>query len=195
MPPPVVWINGPFGVGKTHTAHALHARTPGSFVFDPEEIGFALCRLTPPEQRHADFHEHPLWVSFVVDALAEAVRLAAGPVIVPMTLSDSGRFGAVMNALRERRLDLRHFTLLAPPDVVRARLRQRLEGRDSWAGRQVENRLRSLSAPQFGRHLNTLGKTVDELAEEIAVTLHLPTSFPDEPAWRRWWRVTWAHRR
>jgi len=193
--PPVVWINGPFGVGKTHTAYALHVRTPGSFVFDPEEIGYTLRRLTPPEQRHTDFQEHPLWAAFVVDTLVETVRLAAGPVIVPMTLSDSARFGVVMNALRARGVDFRHFTLLAPPGVVRARLRQRLEGRDSWAGRQVEDRLRSLSAPQFGHHLNTLGKTVDELAEEIAAALHLPTISPNEPAWRRRWRVTWAHRR
>ncbi|WP_420596599.1 AAA family ATPase [Deinococcus sp.] len=178
--PPVIWINGPFGVGKTHTAHALHARWPGSFVFDPEELGYTLGRLTPPQAGHADFQEHPLWVPFVVEALTEAARLAADPIIVPMTLSDSARFTATMGGLRKNGLDIRHFTLLAPPEVVRFRLRRRFEGKDSWAGRQVENRLRALAAPQFGQHLNTLGRSVDELAEDIAAAVGLPTVPPGE---------------
>ncbi|WP_161882506.1 hypothetical protein [Deinococcus alpinitundrae] len=101
-----------------------------------------------------------------------------------------------MNGWMERGLDRRHFTLPAPPDVVRERLRQRLEveDRDSWTGRQVEGRLRSLLAPQFCRYLNTLGKTVHDLAEAIAAALGWPAVAPDEAVRRRWWRVTWAHR-
>lgn len=37
----IVWINGPFGVGKTTLATGLEARMPGR-VFDPEKVGFLL---------------------------------------------------------------------------------------------------------------------------------------------------------
>jgi hypothetical protein len=32
----LLWINGPFGGGKTATAHELNRRLPGSAVCDPE---------------------------------------------------------------------------------------------------------------------------------------------------------------
>jgi tRNA A37 N6-isopentenylltransferase MiaA len=31
----LVWLNGPFGGGKTQTAYELHRRLPGSVVCDP----------------------------------------------------------------------------------------------------------------------------------------------------------------
>ena len=37
-----VWINGPFGGGKTQTAYHLRHRLPGAVVCDPEEVGFGL---------------------------------------------------------------------------------------------------------------------------------------------------------
>lgn len=46
-----VWLNGSFGVGKTQTAFALRRRLPGSFVCDPEQLGFGLHRMTLPELR------------------------------------------------------------------------------------------------------------------------------------------------
>ncbi|MFC7616618.1 hypothetical protein ACFQV2_27315 [Actinokineospora soli] len=47
----LVWINGPFGGGKTQTAHELHRRWPGSVLCDPEHVGFGLHRMTPPALR------------------------------------------------------------------------------------------------------------------------------------------------
>lgn len=43
----LLWLNGPFGGGKTQTAHELRRRLPGSVVCDPEEVGFGLHRMTP----------------------------------------------------------------------------------------------------------------------------------------------------
>ena len=47
----LVWINGPFGGGKTSTAFELQRRLPGSIVCDPEHLGFALHRMLPPALR------------------------------------------------------------------------------------------------------------------------------------------------
>ena len=38
----LVWINGPFGVGKTATAFELHRRLPGSAVCDRGHVGFGM---------------------------------------------------------------------------------------------------------------------------------------------------------
>ena len=47
----LVWINGPFGGGKTATADELHRRLPGSAVCDPEHVGFGMRRMLPPPLR------------------------------------------------------------------------------------------------------------------------------------------------
>lgn len=44
----LLWINGPFGGGKTQTAHEIARRLPGSVICDPERVGFGLHRMMPP---------------------------------------------------------------------------------------------------------------------------------------------------
>ncbi len=36
----IIWINGPFGAGKTTLAKRLRDRRSKSLIFDPEEIRF-----------------------------------------------------------------------------------------------------------------------------------------------------------
>ena len=43
----LLWINGPFGGGKTATAYELSRRLPGSVVCDPEHVGFGMRRMLP----------------------------------------------------------------------------------------------------------------------------------------------------
>jgi hypothetical protein len=35
----MVFINGPFGVGKTSVANVLVERIPGAMIYDPEKVG------------------------------------------------------------------------------------------------------------------------------------------------------------
>ncbi|GAA5154031.1 hypothetical protein GCM10023321_25230 [Pseudonocardia eucalypti] len=51
----LMWINGPFGGGKTQTACELHRRLPGSLVCDPEEVGYGLRRVWT-SARHIRLH-------------------------------------------------------------------------------------------------------------------------------------------
>jgi hypothetical protein len=55
----LIWVNGPFGGGKTQVAHELQRRVPGSVVCDPEHVGFGLHRMTPPGLR-GDFQPERL---------------------------------------------------------------------------------------------------------------------------------------
>ncbi len=48
----IIWLNGAFGAGKTQTAYALRRRLPGSYVYDPENIGYCLPHNVPPFTRN-----------------------------------------------------------------------------------------------------------------------------------------------
>jgi hypothetical protein len=129
----LLWINGPFGGGKTQTAHEIRRRLPGSVVCDPEHAGFGLRRMLPPDLRGArggtplieDFQDLVSWRQGVVEVLDLALTEHDGVVIVPMTVTHSGYFDGTVGRLRALGHDVRHFTLLAQRETVLRRLRER----------------------------------------------------------------------
>lgn len=171
MTAPIIWINGPFGIGKTQTAQILHERLPGSFIFDPEEMGSALKKLTP--KFTGESQAHPMWIPLMLDALQFAVKQADGPLIVPVTIADVSRHRRMMSGLKDRGMAVRHYTLLAPADVVQARLRRRNDHLTRWDSSEVEERLSDFRSEQFARHIEAGERSPDAIAEEIASDLGL----------------------
>ncbi|GHF76279.1 AAA family ATPase [Streptomyces thermodiastaticus] len=178
----LLWINGPFGGGKTQTAHEIHRRLPGSVICDPEHAGFGLHRMLPPALR-GDFRDLAAWRQGVVEVLDLVLTRHEGVVIAPMTVTDPGCFAETVGRLRDLGHDVRHFTLLAERETVLKRLRERRLGRavravtgkgtgtggDSWAVRQLDHCLQRLREPEFAEHLWTDGFTVPKTADRIAV--------------------------
>ncbi|MET8246755.1 AAA family ATPase [Streptomyces sp. NPDC005202] len=178
----LLWINGPFGGGKTQTAHEIQRRLPGSVICDPEHAGFGLRRMLPPELR-SDFQDLASWRQGVVEVLDLALTKHDGVVIAPMTVTDSGYFAETVGRLRELGHDVRHFTLLAERETVLKRLRERGfghvlqyvagknagRGRETWAARQLDHCLERLREPEFAEHLWTDHSTVPKTADRIAV--------------------------
>ncbi|MEV5179313.1 AAA family ATPase [Streptomyces werraensis] len=172
----LLWINGPFGGGKTQTAHEIRRRLPGSVVCDPEQPGFGLHRMLPPELR-GDFQDLRAWRQGVVEVLDLALTRREGVVIAPMTVTDPGYFAETVGRLRELGHDVRHFTLLAERETVLRRLRERGLGhlvrgglrRESWAVERLDDCLERLAEPEFTEHLWTDHSTVPKTADRIAV--------------------------
>ncbi|MCX4764034.1 ATP-binding protein [Streptomyces sp. NBC_01275] len=178
----LLWINGPFGGGKTQTAHEIRRRLPGSVICDPEHVGFGLRRMLPPELR-GDFQDLVSWRQGVVEVLDLALGKHDGVVIAPMTVTDPVYFAETVGRLRELGHDVRHFTLLAERETVLTRLRERGLGRllrffvgqraglrrESWAVQQLDDCLRKLREPEFAEHLWTDHSTVPKTADRIAV--------------------------
>lgn len=178
----LLWINGPFGGGKTQTAYEIQRRLPGSVVCDPEHAGFGLRRMLPPELR-GDFQDLRSWREGVVEVLDLALTKHDGVVVVPMTVTDSGYFAETVGRLGELGHDVRHFTLLAQRETVLKRLRERgfghlLQyvggknaglGRETWAVQQLDHCLERLSEPEFAEHLWTDHSTVPKTADRVAV--------------------------
>ncbi|MER5278775.1 AAA family ATPase [Streptomyces sp. NPDC002809] len=191
----LVWVNGPFGGGKTQTAYELRRRLPGSVVCDPEHVGFGLHRTLPPALR-GDFQDLPAWRQGVHDMLALALRGHPGTVIAPMTLVDAGYFAEIVGRLREDGYAVHHFALLAERETVLGRLRERGLGRglrrESFAVAGLDHCLERLAAPEFAEHIRTDRLTVPRVADRIAASAGL-TLLPDtDSALRHRVRRAWT---
>ncbi|MER7188961.1 AAA family ATPase [Streptomyces flaveolus] len=193
----LLWINGPFGGGKTQTAHEIRRRLPGSVICDPEHAGFGLRRMLPPELR-GDFQDLVSWRQGVVEVLGLALARHDGVVIAPMTVTDPGYFAETVGRLRELGHDVHHFTLLAERETVLRRLRERGFGhlltyvtgknaglrRESWAVGRLDHCLERLREPAFAEHLWTDHTTVPKTADRIAVLAGLTLEPNNEGALR-----------
>lgn len=182
----LVWINGPFGGGKTATAYELARRLDGGVVCDPEHVGFGLNRTLPRALR-PDFQDLRAWRDGVYEVLDLAASRHPGPVIVPMTVVEPLYFQQTVGRLRERGHDVRHFTLLAERETVVRRLRGRGLGhvvqvvagkdaplrRESFAMRKLDLCLERLRDPEFAEHLWTDRIGVPEVAGRVAASAGL----------------------
>lgn len=184
----LIWINGPFGVGKTQTAWELHRRLPGSAVSDPEVMGYALRRMLPRE-RVGDFQDIALWRSFVRQTLARAAAAQAGPLIVPMTVWAEPYYRETVAALRGDGFDVRHFTLLASRRQVLGRLRRRGDFGRSWPALQLDRCLEALQDPLYAEHVDTEALGIADVAETIAERAGLTLLPRSGPLRRALWRL------
>lgn len=171
----LVWINGPFGVGKTATAFELHRRLPGSAVANPEHVGYSMRRMLPASLR-VNFQDIPAWRSAVGELLRRTLTDYDGPVIAPMTVVNQGYFREIIGGLRDDGFEVHHFALLAEPATVVRRLRARSE----W--------LDVLRQPEFAEQVHTDHKTVAQVADIIASTAGLPITPPSGGPLRAWVR-------
>ncbi|MFE3203534.1 AAA family ATPase [Embleya sp. NPDC055664] len=200
----LIWINGPFGGGKTQTAHELHRRLPGSVLCDPEEVGFGLHRMTPRALR-GDFQDLPAWRQGVYEVLDLTLARHPGPVLAPMTLIEPDYFREIVGRLRERGHDVRHFALLAERGTVLRRLAERGFGRavrvvagreaplrrESFAVARLDLCLERLAGPEFAEHIHTdhidTPRVADLIAESTGLTLAPNTDSPARARVRRAW--------
>lgn len=167
----LVWINGPFGVGKTAAAFDLRRRLPGSIVCDPEHVGIGLHRMLPPRLR-TNYQDLAAWRAGVHEVLDLVAREHCGPVIVPMTVTDECYFEQTVGRLRQDGHDVRHFALLADRATVLRRIGRRTLGpagrADPWATGRLDDCLARLSEPVFAEHVRTDELTAPQVADTIA---------------------------
>ena len=172
----LVWIDGAFGVGKTTVAKALARRWPAAMTFDPEQLGFLLRRLVPPDLRTRDFQEMPLWRQLVRHTAAGLIEHHGRPLIVPMALPDPGSRDEILGGLRSSGLDVRHFLLLASEPTLRRRLFWRWSRPASrrWARAQLTRFPGAACASDQTTCLHTDRRRVQDLVADILAALPSP---------------------
>ncbi len=127
----IVFLNGAFGIGKTTVARALVARLPRAVLFDPEPIGIVLQRI----RRIDDFQDFVLWRRLTILGL-RLTRMLWPNVVVPMAFSNSAYLEEIRDAVSRFEPHVLHFCLVAPYEVVHARLQQRGDAGE-WGKRRA----------------------------------------------------------
>lgn len=121
----IVWVNGTFGAGKTSTCRELVELLPGSTLYDPEQVGYALRTLLPRERLEQvdDFQDLPSWRRLVPEVAAAMLAEVAGPLVVPMTLLREEYRDEIFGDLAARGLPVHHFVLHAEETILHERIR------------------------------------------------------------------------
>ena len=163
----IIWLNGPFGVGKTAVARALLEAKPEWALLDPEVRGAELVRRWPGVD---DFQDLPDWRKAVVEDAVE--RVGTGDLVIPMTIWRLEYYREIMDGLKGA-AEVRPFRLTASEATMRERIEHdRIEpGAVAWRLDRLETGLLAFEDTAFGDHVGTDGRTPEKIAHLILVTL------------------------
>ena len=164
----IIWLNGCFGVGKTATANRLHDLIENSHIYDPEQVGAFLWDNFPtPLKCKGDFQDIELWRTFNYEYIKYIYHNFNGHIIIPMTLVNPDYYHEIIDRLQADGMELRHFILTAPKEIIAARLIRRGEKKGSWAEQQIDRCLKAFNGNIHGERVDTNKLTIHEAAEYI----------------------------
>ncbi len=171
----IIWINGPFGAGKTTIAEMLKEKVDNSMIFDPEHVGFLIHRFVP-ESRSTDFQKFPMWRRLVVSYALEFQAEFKKNLLVPMTLVDPKYLTEIFDGLKKSDQKIHHFFLDLDKNILETRIQNQVMSKDAkqdseirqWRLEQVD---RCLSAktlmPSETIFLNSGDNSPDDLMKKI----------------------------
>ncbi len=151
----IVWLNGPFGVGKTATARMIVEKLPGTRLFDPETVGYML-KANLPDRPIGDFQDLPAWRMLVPRVAAVVAAQTRANLIAVQTVLVERYWTELRRGLDDEAIHLVHVLL----DCSEAALRQRIasdveeRGAERWRLDHLVayNTARSWLVPGGGHH-------------------------------------------
>lgn len=164
----IIWLNGAFGSGKTTCAFELNRRLSGSYVYDPENIGYFIRKNTPQKLHKPDFQDYEEWREFNYAMLKRLNDEYDGVIIVPMTITNPQYYDEIVGRLMSNGCDVRHYILYAGRETLDKRLNKRLERGDTWAKAQIDRCIYAFDHVITEEKILTDNVTVDNAVDEIA---------------------------
>ncbi|MET0991133.1 MAG: AAA family ATPase [Lacisediminihabitans sp.] len=115
----LIWLNGPFGVGKTSLAAEL-TKLSGFPLFDPEDVGYLLRESMPGSPN--DFQDLPAWRRLVPAFAAELSQPGSAPLIVVQSVLNEAYWNEIGEQLAARGVTVVHVVVHAEPDILLDRI-------------------------------------------------------------------------
>lgn len=161
----IIWISGPYGVGKSTLAEAMAAKMENVLIFDAEEVGNAVRENYPDCPYGYIFEDYPLWSEFCYLLLKDVHKKFHKNILVPMTLLRK-KSHSIIEKLNQDGIDTRLVVLEARYETVHDRILARGEEEGCWCIENIQL-ARDGSAALPGIHIHTDGKTVEELRDAV----------------------------
>lgn len=165
----IIWISGPYGVGKSTLAEAMAAKMKNALIFDAEEVGNAVRENYPDCPYGYIFEDYPLWGEFCYMLLKDIHEKFQKDILVPMTLVRKESCG-IIEKLRRDGINTQLVVLEASYQTVHDRILARGEKEGCWCMENIEL-ARSGSAVLPGIHIQTDGRIVEDLCDTVFAQL------------------------
>jgi hypothetical protein len=117
----ILWLNGPFGVGKTATAQCIVAAHAGWRLFDPETVGYML-KANLRDHDIADFQDLDAWRALVPRVAAELNTLTRTDLVAVQTVLVERYWSDLRAGAAFLGVDIFHVLLDCREDVLRGRI-------------------------------------------------------------------------
>lgn len=168
----LLWLNGPFGVGKTSVVNLLQERN-GWPVFDPEEVGH-IVRIVVPDHP-PDFQLLESWqrgITAIASSLMNDVN-SSSVVCMPMTIYQPEIRANIRQGIRRVTAGTAHslleISLLASTSTLEGRLRGREQSPEAlvWGLRHVHASIEALRADPGDALVETDNRCIEEVASIV----------------------------
>jgi len=118
----IIWLNGPFGAGKTTVANRLLAIEPSLLLFDTESIGYLLQSALGDRKPVADFQDWFAWRRLVVSTLEALSDETRADLLVPQTVIVERYWTEILGGLQSAGHVVLPFTLDVDPQEHERRI-------------------------------------------------------------------------
>ncbi|MEE9414424.1 MAG: AAA family ATPase [Acidimicrobiales bacterium] len=170
----IIWLNGPFGVGKTTTAASLLKNSANWRVFDPEHVGYML-QANLKDLDFGDFQHLQPWRNLVPHTLREVERLTATNLIAPQSVLVKDYWDELKTKMTDLGLEVFHVVLNCDENVLAKRIEDDKIDRDAcvWRTEHIAqySQARTWMTAFADLTIDTSALTPDQISTAILGTL------------------------
>lgn len=161
----IIWISGPYGVGKSTLAEAMIVKMKKAIIFDAEEVGNAVRDSYPTCPFGYIFEDYPLWSEFCYQLLKDIHINFNKDIIVPMTLLREDSY-KIIQKLNDDGIKTELIVLQADYETIYERILRRGEDENCWCIQNIKLSMDG-TARLPGFSVCTTDVSVDDLVQVV----------------------------
>lgn len=170
----IIWISGPYGVGKSTLAECLLNKIENAMIFDAEEVGNAVRGNYPNNPHGVIFEDYHLWSEFNYKLLKDIHNNFNHNILVPMTLIRENSYKNIIEKLIKDGIDTKFIVLDASYENIYNRILARGEDENCWCIENIKMSKDLIKITDYDYYINTDNRSVEEISNIIIEYIKSP---------------------